>query len=132
MHVRCYDRRHPKYENYGGRGILVCDRWRNNFVAFLEDMGKRPTKAHTLERKNSNLPYTPDNCIWATRTEQNRNKRTNIWVTIDGTRKLLIDWCREAKVVPYSEAHRRINQLGWDAQKAIFTPPRQCRKGVRT
>ena len=61
---------------YGERGIKVCDRWDNSFEDFYKDMGDRPSKYHSIERKNNNGNYEPDNCIWATREEQMRNTRT--------------------------------------------------------
>lgn len=73
---RCRDKSRADYKNYGGRGIEVCKRWRDSFVNFLEDMGTRPT-GKTIERKNTNEGYSPDNCIWATRTDQNRNSRNS-------------------------------------------------------
>lgn len=82
MLARCYKSNRQSYENYGGRGIKVCDRWRVpkvGFVNFIADMGRKPIVAGrwTLERKNNDGDYTPDNCTWATMSEQNRNKRTD-------------------------------------------------------
>ena len=74
MKSRCYDKNDNVYERYGGRGISVCVRWRNNFLAFLEDMGKKPVGL-TLERKNVNGNYTPRNCVWATPMQQAHNRR---------------------------------------------------------
>lgn len=75
MKDRCYRKNHVAYEDYGGRGISVCERWRNSFDAFLADMGERPAKT-TLDRKEVNLGYSPDNCKWATDAEQCRNRRS--------------------------------------------------------
>lgn len=75
MIERCSNPRRQGYENYGGRGIAVCARWRNSFLAFVRDMGERP-EALSLDRfPNNDGNYEPGNCRWATREEQNRNKR---------------------------------------------------------
>ena len=66
------------WESYGGRGIKVCNRWRHNFLAFLADMGRKPSPGLTLDRKNNDKNYSPSNCRWATRSEQAQNKRPRV------------------------------------------------------
>jgi hypothetical protein len=77
MKNRCYNQNATQYKNWGGRGIKVCDRWLSSFENFLEDMGKKPSAKHSLDRINNNGNYEPNNCRWATNLEQNENKRNN-------------------------------------------------------
>ena len=76
MNRRCYAKNNGNYKNYGGRGIRVCERWRNSFKKFVEDMGPRDDRSLTLERLNNDGNYEPQNCVWASIEEQQRNKRT--------------------------------------------------------
>lgn len=75
MRRRCYSRGTINWEYYGGRGITVCDRWNERFENFFEDMGSRPSSQHSLDRVDPDGPYSPENCVWATREEQALHKR---------------------------------------------------------
>ena len=75
MIARCGNRKHARWEDYGGRGIQVCARWRKTFMNFLADMGRKPSAAHTLDRRNNDGNYCPSNCRWATQLTQQRNRR---------------------------------------------------------
>lgn len=75
MKARCRNPKNLEFKNYGGRGIKVCDRWLNSFEAFLGDMGRRPTPAHSIDRINNDGNYEPGNCRWATWKQQAANRR---------------------------------------------------------
>lgn len=81
MLERCSNANHVRYDIYGGRGIAVCDRWRQSFDNFLADMGERP-EGTSIDRIDSNVGYQPGNCRWATHTEQSRN-RNYVKLTLD-------------------------------------------------
>lgn len=76
MKDRCYNPNTPQWKDYGGRGIKVCDSWREDFWEFLHDMGACPAGDHSLDRINNGGDYTSSNCRWATRSEQNSNRRS--------------------------------------------------------
>ncbi|MFZ2306796.1 MAG: hypothetical protein WAW73_20170 [Rhodoferax sp.] len=99
MQTRCLNRNSPAFENYGGRGISICQRWKNSFENFLADMGERPSPDHSIERENNDGNYEPSNCRWATAEEQANNKRNNVKVTIDGVTKNISAWARQFGVL---------------------------------
>jgi len=90
MKARCDNAAHVGFCYYGGRGIRYVDRWRR-FDAFLADMGACP-EGLTLERKDVDGPYSPENCCWASRDQQMRNKRTNRYITFNGETLCIRDW----------------------------------------
>lgn len=97
MKQRCLNERNRNYKDYGGRGITVDPRWlgEHGFENFLEDMGRRPSPKHSLDRENNNGPYSKNNCRWATRTEQAANRRSNLLLTYRGETKPITVWARE-------------------------------------
>lgn len=83
MKMRCRNPNDIYFRNYGGRGITVCDRWNNSFEAFVSDMGKRP-EGYTLDRIDVNGSYCPENCRWATKSDQDNNRRSTLKVSVKG------------------------------------------------
>ncbi len=81
---RCYRVKGHSYKNHGGRGIVMCDRWLNDFSAFFSDMGPRPSRKHSLDRINNDGNYEPGNCRWALGVVQHNNKRSNVRVKLYG------------------------------------------------
>lgn len=120
MKGRCLNPRNPSYKNYGGRGIAVCENWKNSFSQFYEDMGPRPSKNMTLERIDNDGNYCPENCEWATRSSQNRNHRRNRKIQIDGETLCLTDWAEKYGICS-KLVSQRISR-GWDEISAIQTP----------
>ena len=93
MIQRCVNPRTPAWCHYGGRGIKVCEKWLYSFDAFYQDMGKRPSPLHSIDRKNNDGNYTPSNCRWATRQEQALNRRPHPWKEkAMGIREATIHW----------------------------------------
>jgi hypothetical protein len=93
MKYRCYDVRCKQYSYYGGKGISVCDRWRESFENFYADMGDRPSELYSLDRyPNKNGNYEPGNCRWATKQEQANNTARNRFFTHNGETKTLREW----------------------------------------
>lgn len=123
--TRCTRPSDPEWKNYGGRGIIFCARW-ESFERFLEDVGRRPSEKHSLDRIDNSKGYEPGNVRWATASEQNRNRRGNVWVEIDGVRMVLKDWAARFGI-PYATVRTRIRS-GLSAQQALSRPVRSKRQ----
>lgn len=100
MLKRCYNPSVIRYPIYGGRGIKVCDRWRESFLSFLKDMGEKPSRKHSLDRIDNNGDYCPENCRWATNKEQCNNKRNNRYVNAFGKIQTISEWAEETGIPP--------------------------------
>lgn len=119
MKMRCTNPNNPVYRHYGGRGIVVCDRWLNSFAAFFEDMGERPSPKHRLDRIDNDGPYSPDNCRWATQKEQCRNTRQNRLITFRDETLCITDWAARLDIHPVT-LHLRVKK-GWPLDRALTT-----------
>lgn len=115
MIQRCYDKNVEHYKRYGAKGITVCERWKNSFEFFLQDMGQRPENC-SLDRIDSHNGYEIDNCKWSTPKEQARESRFNI--TCFGKTQSLIDWEKETGI-KWSTIRKRIVELHWDIEKSL-------------
>jgi len=121
MHRRCYSTTSHDYARWGARGITVDERW-HSFTNFYNDMGARPTAQHSIERKDNNGNYTPDNCVWALPTEQSRNRRSNRLITYNGVTLCLTDLAAVYGKT-YGQVRDRLAN-GWGLEKALATPIR--------
>lgn len=120
MKTRCYDPDSTNYPLYGGRGITVCDRWINSFDDFIKDMGSRPSRDYSIERRDNNGNYEPSNCHWATDKEQANNRRSSRMVIYRGQTKSVAAWCDHLGLDYHRVRARILN--GWDAERAFNTP----------
>ena len=119
---RCTNTKSPGYARYGARGISVCCRWRDNFPAFMLDIGTRPSAKHSIDRIDNDGNYEPSNCRWATKKQQERNKRSNHLIIHNGKTQTIAQWAEEVNV-PRLVLYGRIG-LGWSMKQAIETPVR--------
>ena len=116
--TRCYNQNSKFYAGYGGRGILMCDRWRDSFVAFFSDMGERPDGL-TIERVNNDMGYSAENCVWASRKAQSRNRRGRRYLTVDGETKTLAEWA-DTSGVSIRTMWARLDS-GWSHERVVRT-----------
>lgn len=110
-----------RYAKYGGKGITCCERWAK-FENFLEDMGERPGKEYSIDRIDNTLGYTPENCRWATRIEQNRNRSCCIYIEINGKKQTVKEWALELGIKRQTIEKRL--KLGWSHYDAVMKPVR--------
>lgn len=121
MMGRCYRKNSSFYHRYGGRGIKVCDEWHDfwNFAKWSESVGGRPDKME-IDRIDNDGDYCPENCRWATRKQQVRNRSTNVYIEYNGKRQTIAEWCEETGM-NWQTLSNRYNR-GWDVER-IFTEP---------
>ncbi len=117
---RCYNPKDSRYSDWGGRGIEVCDQWRQSFDTFSKDMGPRPTRKHSIDRIDNHGPYSPENCRWATGLQQGANRRNNQLLTLNGKTQHLHAWSRELGI-PRCRLTMRLRR-GWTVERALTAP----------
>jgi hypothetical protein len=126
MWSRCRNPNDAAYENYGGRGINVCDEW-SDFVVFLKDMGE-PPYGFTLDRKDNNRGYSPENCRWADRKTQNMNRRGRRILRVNGKSAPLSEWA-SVTGISIGTLWQRLRK-GWTPEQTVHTPLISQRKGI--
>lgn len=122
MVSRCTNEKFDSYPYYGGRGIIVCERWRE-FSSFFEDMGEAPA-GMSIDRVDSNGPYAPENCRWASKTQQANNRRGNVILNIDGESMTVAQWALRDGAAPAKAIYGRVAR-GWGHKDAVFAPKRR-------
>lgn len=127
MLARCNNPNSAAYSSYGARGIKVCESW-HQFTNFQADMGA-PKPGQSLDRIDNDQGYSKENCCWATRSQQNRNKRTNRVITVDGESKTMAEWA-EISGLKLTTIWARIAK-GWDEKAAVSVPAIKSRAGLK-
>jgi hypothetical protein len=123
MQRRCYDTTSRDYPNWGGRGIIVCDRWRGSFQNFFDDVGLSPSKRHSIDRINNDGNYEPGNVKWSTKSQQCNNQRRTRLLTHDGKTMSAKQWA-EFLNVDYRALHNRL-AMGWTTERTLDQPFRK-------
>ena len=122
MKERCYYKKHEYYEYYGGRGIIICEEWKENFVAFYNWAINNGYKSSlTIDRINNDGNYEPSNCRWVDKIEQSNNKRSNVMIEYQGKVQSLADWCRELNLEYRVINSRHCTHPDWPPEK-LFRP----------
>lgn len=124
MKQRCYDTKHTYYLHYGGRGIKVCDEWKDDFMCFYTwaiNNGYNDTL--TLDRVDNDGDYEPNNCQWSTMRKQSNNRRSNVYITYNKTTHTMAEWAR-IKGMSRNVLWDRLHS-GWSIEKALTTPVRR-------
>ena len=124
MRQRCTNPNTPAYKNYGGRGIQICPEWNDAKVFYNWAMANGYSDDLSIERKDVNKGYNPQNCTWATRKEQNRNTRQNKYIKLFGETKTLADWIDDERVSVNRAAYYKRIEAGYSVERALLKPLR--------
>lgn len=123
MKRRCLNPNFKQWADYGGRGITVCDRWMHDYAAFAADMGPKPSPNHSIDRKDNDAGYSPENCIWSTKKHQQRNRRVKpIMVTIEGREYMLAELC---EISGQTHVTVKVRALRGDTYKQVIDPTKR-------
>ena len=114
----CYNINDKEYEKYGAKGIKLCERWKDSFENFYEDMGDRPSDTYILGRINTKDNFEPSNCKWMTRIEKNNNRKNNTWLQIENESKTTSEWARISGT-NYNTIKSRL-RIGWSHKEAVY------------
>jgi hypothetical protein len=117
MKARCYNKNNESYHNYGKRNIRVSKSWYHSFEQFVEDMGERPSKYHSIERIDNDKGYCKSNCRWATAKEQAHNRRQNVFLTYKGETLTMSQWAKRTGI-PFKRIQQR-NANGWPVHRVL-------------
>ena len=120
---RCYNPNNKRYKNYGGRGIVMCDEWRDNSDSFIKDMISGFSPELSIERIDNNGNYTLENCKWTTNREQSNNRRNNNIIEFNNKKQTLAKWCEELGI-KHNTILMRLNKYGWTLEKTLTTKVR--------
>ena len=130
MLARCYKKNNNRYAHYGAKGIEVCDEWRSSFEAFYKwAMANGYADDLTIDRRDVNRNYEPDNCRWVSMCEQMNNTTRNHYLEYNGKRQTVAQWAKETGL-SYATVNQRINKLHWSVERALTTPARNQREAV--
>lgn len=119
---RCLNPKCKAFHNYGGRGIKICDRWKDSFKNFFDDMGSRPSIFHSIDREENDGDYYKGNCRWVLKKVQDNNKRTNVRLSYKGEYHTITEWALKIGI-NVDTLHKRLS-AGWSVEKSLSHPHR--------
>ena len=117
MIQRCTNENHISHEDYGARGITICDAWLDDFINFFNDLGERP-EGYSLDRIDCDGNYEPSNCRWADDRTQVLNRHLTRWITFNGETLCVSDWATKTRI-PRATLSKRLNQYKWSVERSL-------------